>query len=56
MLDNAEALKTFQGKLQDNGFTISALSCHGNPLHPDPEVRKGYQADESQDHSACGET
>ncbi len=43
MLDDEGSLKTFQQKLQDNGFTISALSCHGNPLHPDPEVRKGYQ-------------
>ena len=22
--------------LADNGITISALSCHGNPVHPDP--------------------
>ena len=43
MLDDEGSLKTFQQKLQDSGFSISALSCHGNPLHPDPEVRKGYQ-------------
>ena len=24
-------------RLADHGFTISALSCHGNPLHPDQE-------------------
>lgn len=24
--------------LADNGMTISALSCHGNPVHPDPAV------------------
>src|SRR5581483_8932461 len=35
MLDNVSELIDFQKKLSDNGFTISALSCHGNPLHPD---------------------
>jgi sugar phosphate isomerase/epimerase len=43
MLDNENELKEFKKKLDDNGFSISALSCHGNPLHPDPAVRKGYQ-------------
>jgi sugar phosphate isomerase/epimerase len=33
----------FKKKLSDNGFTISALSCHGNPLHPNPEVAKKNQ-------------
>jgi sugar phosphate isomerase/epimerase len=36
MLDNPSELETFQKKLADNGFSISALSCHGNALHPDP--------------------
>lgn len=36
MLENASALKKFKCKLQDHGAQISALSCHGNPLHPDP--------------------
>jgi sugar phosphate isomerase/epimerase len=26
---------TFRQKVADAGLTISALSCHGNPLHPD---------------------
>src|SRR5215470_12972539 len=43
MLDNASELKEFKKKLADNGFTISALSCHGNPLHPNSETAKGYQ-------------
>src|SRR5271165_5884169 len=34
MLDNENELKEFKKKLDDHGFTISALSCHGNPLHP----------------------
>ena len=36
MLDDASALKEFRQRLDDNGVSISALSCHGNPLHPNP--------------------
>ncbi len=43
MLDNPKELETFKKKLDDNGFSISALSCHGNPLHPDPNVAKANQ-------------
>ncbi len=35
MLYDATALQAFKQKLADHGFAISALSCHGNPLHPD---------------------
>jgi sugar phosphate isomerase/epimerase len=35
MLENAPALAEFKKILGDHGATISALSCHGNPLHPD---------------------
>ena len=35
MLDSKAELNEFKKKLADNGFSISALSCHGNPLHPD---------------------
>jgi sugar phosphate isomerase/epimerase len=35
MLDNPAALADFKKILADHGFSISALSCHGNPLHPD---------------------
>jgi sugar phosphate isomerase/epimerase len=43
MLDKENELKEFKKKLADNGFSISALSCHGNPLHPDAAVAKGYK-------------
>jgi sugar phosphate isomerase/epimerase len=36
MLTDRAALKDFKQTLADHGFSISALSCHGNPLHPDP--------------------
>lgn len=34
ILDCETSIKTFKSKLDDHGFTISALSCHGNALHP----------------------
>jgi sugar phosphate isomerase/epimerase len=43
MLDNPSELDTFKKKLADNGFSISALSCHGNPLHPNESVAKANQ-------------
>ena len=43
MLDDAAALKEFKQKLEDHGVSISALSCHGNPLHPDPAQAKDAQ-------------
>ncbi len=42
MLDNPAELDRFKKMLADNGLTISALSCHGNPLHPDAATRKDY--------------
>ena len=36
MLDSSTQLREFKKKLEDYGVTISALSSHGNPLHPDP--------------------
>ena len=35
MLEDASALAEFQKVLADHGASISALSSHGNPLHPD---------------------
>jgi sugar phosphate isomerase/epimerase len=40
MLKNKTALKEFKAKLADNGISISALSCHGNPLHPNKAIAK----------------
>lgn len=36
MLENDTQVREFKKKLEDHGVTISALSSHGNPLHPDP--------------------
>jgi sugar phosphate isomerase/epimerase len=43
LLDNPEALSDFKKTLTDHGFTISSLSCHGNPLHPDAAFAKQNQ-------------
>ncbi len=43
MLENEAALKEFKKKLDDSGFSISALSCHGNPLHPNEAIAKANQ-------------
>jgi sugar phosphate isomerase/epimerase len=43
MLEDTTAFEEFKRKLDDNGFTISALSCHGNALHPDPRVSKAHR-------------
>ncbi|MEO6817645.1 MAG: sugar phosphate isomerase/epimerase [Edaphobacter sp.] len=43
MLEDASALKEFKQKLEDHGVSISALSCHGNALHPDKALAKQFQ-------------
>jgi sugar phosphate isomerase/epimerase len=48
MLDNPSELKEFKQKLEDHGVAISALSCHGNPLHPDPaQARQAQEVNRS---------
>jgi sugar phosphate isomerase/epimerase len=43
MLTDRNALREFKLKLEDRGFTISALSSHGNPLHPNRALAKAFQ-------------
>ncbi|MES2394003.1 MAG: sugar phosphate isomerase/epimerase [Acidobacteriota bacterium] len=43
MLDDARALTEFRNTLTRHGATISALSCHGNALHPDPATAQQAQ-------------
>jgi sugar phosphate isomerase/epimerase len=47
MLDDANALAEFQLLLHDQGASISALSCHGNALHPD-QARARHDAEISR--------
>lgn len=43
MLENPAALADFKKMLGDGGVSISALSCHGNPLHPDAAQAKQFR-------------
>jgi sugar phosphate isomerase/epimerase len=43
MLDSRRDLDLFKKKLEDAGVSISALSCHGNPLHPNAEIAKKHR-------------
>ena len=40
LLDKKPCTVAYRKKIEDAGLTISALSCHANPLHPDPAVAK----------------
>ncbi|MDD2561256.1 MAG: sugar phosphate isomerase/epimerase [Eubacteriales bacterium] len=45
LLGNRLKQKEFLGILSDNGLKIAALSCHGNPVHPDPQVARDFHED-----------
>jgi sugar phosphate isomerase/epimerase len=38
LLADPGKLAAFRRAIEDRGLTISALSCHGNPLHPQEEI------------------
>jgi sugar phosphate isomerase/epimerase len=42
LLADRSAARAFKGTIADAGLTISALSCHGNPLHPDAAIARAY--------------
>lgn len=42
LLENETALKNFKHAVESRGLIISALSCHGNPLHPQKQIAKDY--------------
>ena len=43
LLEDERARAAFQQTLADHDFTVSALSCHGNPLHPNPALAQRDQ-------------
>jgi len=43
MLEREREFAEFRQVLADHGVTISALSCHGNPLHPDQARARHHQ-------------
>jgi sugar phosphate isomerase/epimerase len=42
LLQNPGRFADYRSMIADAGLTISALSCHGNPLHPDADIARGY--------------
>jgi len=42
LLADDRAVTQLRSTLTDADLSISALSCHGNPLHPDPKIARGY--------------
>ncbi|MDR1928309.1 MAG: sugar phosphate isomerase/epimerase [Oscillospiraceae bacterium] len=47
LLGDKAKLAAFQKTIADAGLEISALSCHGNPLHPNKEIAAAF------DQSMC---
>ncbi len=42
LLHDEKALQAFRDTIQKYDMEISALSCHGNPVHPNREIAEGY--------------
>lgn len=40
LLNDGSEARGFRQRIADAGLIISALSCHANPLHPDPDVAR----------------
>lgn len=45
LLSDPKKLQAFKGTFARSGLTISALSAHGNAVHPVPEIAKAYHED-----------
>jgi sugar phosphate isomerase/epimerase len=43
LLDDKTATAAFKQAVDDRGLTISALSAHANPLHPNEEIGKAHR-------------
>ena len=46
LLASEEKFAEFSQVLSDSGLELSALSMHGNPIHPDPEFAKEHLSDQ----------
>jgi sugar phosphate isomerase/epimerase len=42
LLGDARRLEAFKSAIESRGLFISALSCHGNPVHPNPATAAAY--------------
>lgn len=55
LLGDPEELADFRRLIADSGLTISALSCHGNPIHPNKETAAVYDKDMRDTVRLCRE-
>src|SRR5262249_13546998 len=42
LLEDKGRANDYRQRIEDAGLAISALSCHGNPIHPDHATARGY--------------
>lgn len=42
LIDDDAKIKELQKDVESRGLTISAISCHGNPIHPDKKIAKDH--------------
>jgi len=40
LIDNRKTIAEYLARLTDAGLGISALSCHGNPVHPNDAIAR----------------
>lgn len=45
LLQDPSRIKAFKKAVESRNITISALSCHGNPLHPQKKLAQSYHND-----------
>lgn len=45
LLHDEAKLEEFKKTIAESGLEISALSCHGNPVHPNKEIAKQFDDD-----------
>lgn len=42
LLESEDARQELKGEIESRGLILSALSCHGNPIHPDPAIAQPH--------------
>ena len=55
LLGDKEKIDEFKRIIADSGLTISALSCHGNPIHPDQGIAAAHDGDMRDTVRLCKE-
>ncbi|MCL5019664.1 MAG: sugar phosphate isomerase/epimerase [Patescibacteria group bacterium] len=45
LLSDKAKIDEFKSLIEDHGMMISALSCHGNPVHPQKEIAQSFHND-----------